>query len=203
MRARKVAIFAIVAGSFALGAAAGQANEDDAATELDTLLTRPITPAAITVCHGFNCRYRSVVSLTNRDISEMTRLMRGGRASPEAERKALGALMAWFDRRIGPQVGTVNHVAAAGADHVGSRDQFDCVDTTTNTVQVLRELERLKLLVHHRPGEPVSRMMPPHATAVVVDVGSRERWAVDGWVRAYGEQPVITPVRAWLDMPLP
>ena len=56
---------------------------------------------------------------------------------PAAERKAVAAAGAWFDRRIAPLAGTVNHVARAGMKYAYNVRQFDCIDSSRNTTSLL------------------------------------------------------------------
>src|SRR5690349_20332117 len=56
------------------------------------------TPSSVAVCHGFGCKYRAELGLTAADQATLARLMAPGKASAAAERKAIGAAGAWFDR---------------------------------------------------------------------------------------------------------
>ena len=64
------------------------------------------TTASVTVCHGFGCRHRTEIGLSSGDHAKLATLLAAGRASPEAERRAVAAAEAWFDHRVGPQAGT-------------------------------------------------------------------------------------------------
>jgi hypothetical protein len=74
----------------------------------------PPTPNVIFVCHGFGCKYRAEFDLTGNDRAKLAQLLAAGKSSAAAERKAVAAAGAWFDRRVGPLAGTVSHVARAG-----------------------------------------------------------------------------------------
>ncbi len=101
-------------------------------------------------------------------------------------------------RRSAPR----GHVAQASFSHSGERGQFDCIDTTHNITLMLRQLQLMGLLVHHRVAQPVSRIKP-HTTAVLRDRKTGVQWAVDGWTRGYGEVPDIMPVSIWMDAEYP
>ena len=73
-------------------------------------------------------------------------ILAAGRSSPGAERKAVAAAGAWFDRRVGPVAGTQNHVARAGAKYMYDVRQFDCIDSSRNTTSLLLVLDQLNLL---------------------------------------------------------
>ena len=171
------------------------------ATYGDFSLSAP-TPSSVIVCHGFGCKYRTEVGFTNMDHAKLAQIMVGGRASPAAERHAVAAAGAWFDKRIGPAAGTQRHVARAGAKYMYDAAQFDCIDTSRNTTSLLLVLEQLKLLRHHRVDSPESRGLlidgrPLHNTAVLTEKVSGEQWAVDSWTRGYGQAPEIMPLAQW------
>jgi hypothetical protein len=162
------------------------------------------TASSISICHGFGCKIITEVSLSAADRTRLVHLMAPGAASASAERRAVAAAAAWFDKRIAPTTGTTNHQARAGltftfADTAG---QFDCIDSSRNTTSLLQLLAGLKLLRHHTVGEPVARGFfidgrYPHATAVLIETQTGRRWSVDSWVRAYGQRPEIMPLERW------
>jgi hypothetical protein len=190
----------LTAISMLLAVSGARAQETDIGfADRDDLLTMPITPGVVVMCHGYNCRFRDEVTLSQRDFDEIAKLMKPAKASASAERAAVAKVMAWFDRRVGPEIGTAGHLARAGTGYAGDRRQFDCIDTTHNTTLVLRELERLNHLAHHRVAEPASRLGPPlHSTAVLAANSGGGAWAIDGWTRGYGELPDVMPLREWL-----
>lgn len=161
------------------------------------------TPATVYVCHGFGCKYRTEINFTAKDHVALAGLMAAGKTSAAAERRAVAAAGAWFDRRIAPAAGTRNHVAAAGAKYMFDVGQFDCIDASRNTTSLLLVLAQLKLLRHHSVDVPVSRGLlidgrPPHYTAVLVDTANGVKWAVDSWTRGYGQPPEVMTLARWL-----
>jgi len=162
----------------------------------------PPTPATVFVCHGFGCKYRAEVDLTPGDRAKLAQILAAGRASPAAERKAIAAAGAWFDRRVGPVAGTANHVARAGVSYMYDVHQFDCIDSSRNTTSLLLLLDQLNLLRHHDVDAPEARGFlidgrPPHATAVLVEKGTGTKWSVDSWTVGYGQAPDVMPLDQW------
>jgi hypothetical protein len=163
----------------------------------------PPTASSLVVCHGYGCRLRQEIGITAADRRHLAALMAAGRASAAAERHAVARAGAWFDRRIGPAAGTVNHVARAGVSYVMRSDhQFDCIDSSRNATTLLLLLDELRLLQFHEPDDPVARGYlidgrPPHVTAVLKDKTTGQRWAVDPWTRGYGQPPEIIPLARW------
>jgi hypothetical protein len=202
---RKLMVCAVAGGIIygsggAVAPAATSPNVVDAA--YGGFSVTPPTPSMVFVCHGFGCKYRDEVDLTAGDRAKLTQILAAGRASPAAERKAVAAAGAWFDRRVGPVAGTQNHVARAGAKYMYDVHQFDCIDTSRNTTSLLLVLDQLKLLRHHDVDAPEARGFfidgrPPHATAVLVEKATGTKWSVDSWTVGYGQALEVMPLDRW------
>ncbi len=74
----------------------------------------PPSAKSMTVCYGFVCRRREILDFTPGDRSALTQIMAAGRASAAAERAAVQKAVVWFDRRMGPILGTNKRVAQGG-----------------------------------------------------------------------------------------
>jgi len=164
----------------------------------------PPTPSSVFVCHGFGCKFRNEVAFSDMDRARLAQLMKPGKTSAAAERAAVSVAGAWFDRRIAVEAGTQRHIARAGMSHMNEPAQYDCIDTSRNTTSLLLVLEQLKLLRWHSVDSPRARGYlidgrPPHATAILVEKTSGERWSVDAWTRGYGEPPEIMRLSVWLN----
>ncbi len=160
------------------------------------------TPTTVFVCHGYGCRFRNEVDFSGADRATLTRFLVAGHGSAAAERRAVAAAGAWFDRRIAVDAGTKGHVARAGMSHMNEADQFDCIDSSRNTTSLLLVLEELHLLRFHDVDPPEARGhlfdgRPPHATAVLIEKASGVRWSVDSWTRGYGQPPEVMPLALW------
>lgn len=198
-----VAAAAFVAAGFVPPAGADMASVV-AATYSD-LSVSPPSIDSIDICHGFGCKYRDELGLTAADRATLAKLLAPGKASAVAERRAIGAAGAWFDRRMGPVAGTTGHVARANRYYMFDKRQMDCVDSSRNTTSLLLVLEQLKLLRHHDVAEPEARGYlidgrPPHVTAVLVEKGTGTKWSVDSWTRAYGQAPEIMQLAQWMTL---
>jgi hypothetical protein len=163
----------------------------------------PPQTSQMTVCYGFVCRRRFVMDFSPRDKAALAAILASGRASAAAERAAVQKAVIWFDRRLGPVIGTSKRVAhadiRAGADAVN----FDCWDTTRNVTSLLMILQDWGLLKHHTVGDPHYRgnalvLQTPHNTAVLVDRTSKVEWVVDMWTVGYGKPPEVMTVADWM-----
>ena len=199
VRAASLALFGLIA-----------AATSAAAVELDfgivkTLeqLSLPVPdPANPIVCHGFGCAYQTRVLLRTTDKAQIKKLFGAQAAkSADAERKAMAAIMAWFEKRVAAEAGTANAKARAGFGSAGDPSQFDCLDKTSNTVSVLAIVNEMGLLRHHVIDAPESRGLIinglPHTTAVVRERKSGQKWVVDGWTHNNGELPDVMPLETW------
>ena len=129
--------------------------------------------------------------------------MAGGKASAAAERVALQKAVVWFDKRMGPTLGTTKRIARADFRYFDDKHNYDCWDTTRNTTSLLLVLEQWGLLRHHTIGDPKYRgntlvLQTPHNTAVVIDRKTNTKWVVDMWPRGYAQLPDVMPVDKWV-----
>ncbi len=176
--------------------------DPDVVKVLEQLALPVPDPANPIVCHGFGCAYRTPILLRNADKAQIKKLFGQPAAkSPEGERQALAATMAWFEKRVAAEAGTATAKARAGLGHAGDPSQFDCLDKTSNTIGVLMIVADMGLLRHHVIDVPESRGFLtgglPHTTAVVRERRSGQKWAVDGWTHNNGELPDVLPLEEW------
>ena len=201
-------IFAAVLGAFLaalLGVSAAKAVEMSA--EVSNLYSSvsiyPPSATSMTVCYGFVCRRREILDFTAGDRSAITQIMAAGRASAAAERAAVQKVVVWFDRRMGPILGTNKRVAKADFRYFDDKHNYDCWDTTRNTTSLLLVLREWGLLKHHAIGDPHYRgntlvLQTPHNTAVLVERATKVEWVVDLWPRGYLQPPDVMTVQKWV-----
>jgi len=200
------ALIGILAGVPAAPGAQPALQPDAQITEAFTEVSLPRpSPEQIIFCHGYGCKFRTPIALSAAEHKRLTAIMAPGKTSPEAERVAAAAAVAWFDRLAGPIAGTSNHMARAGMHHAGERGQLDCIDSSRNTMSLLLVLDDLKLLRHHRVDAPVARGYlldgkAPHVTAVLAERRGARQWAIDSWTRAGGQPPEVVPLERWMTM---
>jgi hypothetical protein len=158
------------------------------------------------VCHAYGCRMQTAFRFTDADIAQLKALMTKTRKAdtPFEERRAVAYAIGWMETRTGDVIGT--SADRPGMDFAGSGDptQQDCVDEATNTTSYLLILERNGLLKHHTVGTPFSKENLlrgvagwPHWTAVLKENANGQKWAVDSWIYANGENPAIVEAEKW------
>jgi hypothetical protein len=157
------------------------------------------TSNRVVICHGFACKFRTVIAFGPNDHAVLRKIM-AKVTSPEAERVAAARAVAWYEKRIAPEAGTAG--AKARSTESGDPSQIDCVESSLNTTSALLMLQGLGLLRYHRVEPYESRMLFDfrhfvHSTAVLTDLRTDQKWAVDSWVRNSGELPDVRPLADW------
>jgi hypothetical protein len=168
-----------------------------------TVSIYPPSASSMTVCYGFVCRRREIVNFTAADRKALTTILAAGHASAAAERAAVQKAVIWFDRRMGPIIGTDKRVAKADFRYFDDKHNYDCWDTTRNTTSLLLVMQEWGLFKYHVVGNPHYRgnalvLQTPHNTAVLVDKATKVEWVVDLWPRGYAQPPDVMTVEKWV-----
>jgi len=181
-------------------AGAGSGDLDFGIAVVLERLSLPVPdPARPIVCHGFGCAYQTPIVLRPGDLARIKALFASVEDAID-ERRALAATMAWFEKRVAPEAGTAKAKARAGLGSAGDPSQFDCLDKTSNTIEVLSVVARLGLLRYHVIDAPESRGgigSLPHTTAVMRERANGQKWVIDGWTHKNGEYPDIMKLERW------
>ena len=158
------------------------------------------------VCHAYGCRMQTAFRFTDTDIAQLKTLMTKTRKAdtPYEERRAVAYAIGWMEKRTGDVIGTSADRPGMDFSASGDPTQQDCVDEATNTTSYLLILERNGLLKHHVVGTPFSKENLlrgvagwPHWTAVLKENANGQKWAVDSWIYANGENPAIVEAEKW------
>jgi hypothetical protein len=204
MRARLPAVFGIfIALLFDTPTAQAIEMSREVAALYSTVSIYPPSVTSMTVCYGFVCRRREILSFTPGDRAALTQILNAGHASAATERAAVQKAVVWLDRRMGPIIGTNQRVAKADFRYFDDKHNYDCWDTTRNTTSLLLVLQEWHLLKFHTVGDPHYRgntlvLQTPHNTAVLVDRATKIEWVVDLWPRGYLQSPDVMTVQKWV-----
>jgi hypothetical protein len=163
----------------------------------------PPSAQRMTVCYGFVCRRREILDFGPGDRNALTQILSSGHGSAAAERAAVQKAVIWFDRRMGPVIGTNKRVAKADFRYFDDSHNYDCWDVTRNTTSLLLVLQEWGLLKFHVVGDPHYRgnalvLQTPHNTAVLVERATKVEWVVDLWPRGYSQPPDVMTVEKWV-----
>jgi hypothetical protein len=203
-RSHSALAVALAAGVALLGAPAAAEELSQPMSYLySSVSINPPTARSMTVCYGFVCRRREILDFTSGDKAALTKILAAGRSSAAAERVAVQKAVVWFDRRMGPVIGTDKRIANADFRYFDDKHNFDCWDTTRNVTSLLLVLQDWGLLKFHVVGDPHYRgnalvLQTPHNTPVLIDRTTHVGWVVDMWTRGYAQMPDVTTVEQWV-----
>jgi hypothetical protein len=203
-RLRPILFAVLAASAFASPGLAGTMEMSRAVADLySSVSIYPPSATQMTVCYGFVCRRRQILDFGAGDRAALSAIMNSGRANAAAERAAVQKAVIWFDRRMGPILGTNKRVAKADFRFRDDAHNYDCWDTTRNTTSLLLVLQQWGLLKFHSVGDPKYRgnalvLQTPHNTAVLLDRATKVEWVVDLWPRGYLQPPDVMTVAKWV-----
>ena len=149
-------------------------------------------------CYAFGCKSIQKIYYTPQQWFDIERLFTFKILTPDEEKQAIRKAIAMMETFSGEITGTSLDKAGnyPGYDII---KQQDCIDESTNTFQYLGALEDLSLLRWHKV-EPKKRRIYwfiNHWTAVISEISSNQKFAVDSWYRDNGEPPYIQPLQDW------
>jgi hypothetical protein len=175
----------------------GKATED--MFDFREIIASP-TPQHYSVCLDHSCATIVTDALTDSEWLEVTAPLRRPPGGASAEQAAIGRSMALFETVVGRHTGTSGD-RGRNASGFGQPGQLDCIDESTNTTTYLKLLERDGLLRYHRVAERATRfglfVGMPHSTAVIEELHSGSRYAVDSWFFDNGQPPHIVRLEDW------
>ena len=178
-------------------------GSDSPSAWIEAMDNRAPTKSAIYVCHTYGCKQKYTFRPSKTDLGKLEAILAKGDKDPQAERKAIGHAVEWFENRVGPLMGSDKDKGGLDLASSGVRGQMDCIDEASNTTSLLSFAELHGFLKHHKVQSPVARGFfldgrYPHATAVVKVKTSGEKYAVDSWIHDNGVYPEIKPLKVWL-----
>ena len=156
----------------------------------------------VTVCHGYDCTYRSPVVFSAAEWRQVRDRFQTRPADAAAERRAIAAAIALIEEIVGRRVGTATDKGGIALIAAGDATQQDCIDESTNTTAYLLLMVQDGLIRHHRVAEPASRgvfldFRWYHQSAVIAGHGSGREFVVDSWYGDNGAPPVVTTLDQW------
>jgi hypothetical protein len=154
----------------------------------------------IPVCRSYGCAKIEHVHLTKTEQETIKNLFKSNGNAPH-ERRNIKTAIAAFENIFGNKTGTS---ADIGGTYVRlGHYQQDCVDESTNTTTYLLLLEQMELLQYHKVNALTSRApilsgrLGPHRTAVITEIATGQKFAVDSWFHDNGFKPEIIELDIW------
>ncbi len=166
-------------------------------------ISERFTPDKLVYCFGHDCSMQANVSFQPDDWQAVRALFADPNADFKQEQQNIRTAIGLLEQFAGAQAGTSKDKGGTmsfGYD-VGP-PQLDCYDEAINVTNFLGLLERDGLLRYHRVEAPVQRAFIQgdiiHATGVIREIDSGQRYAVDSSYFDNGEKASIVLLDSWL-----
>jgi hypothetical protein len=192
-------------------AGCGYSSGDDVRKHYAKFNVNPPHGNKVTVCHAYSCKEQTIYSFSQKDIAEIAAIMKKVKRAdtPFEERRAVAYAIGHVEVEVGAKLGIKDR---AGMQFIasGNPTQQDCVDEATNTTSYLLVLQSNGLLKHHTVegtmykqnlARGLATLNPvkywPHFAAVLKEKKSGQKYAIDSWSGANGENPAVVKVEDW------
>jgi hypothetical protein len=152
------------------------------------------------VCMGGGCAEIRHLSITSEDWKEITEIFyrAGHHVDAKHERKLISIAIGAFEKIIGFKTGTSQDLAGTFNTLKG---QLDCNDEAINSTTYMRLMRQSGLIKLHEVEDMRTRNFFfngwPHTTAVIHEIATGERFAVDSWFYDNGFPATIVPFVLW------
>ncbi len=152
-------------------------------------------------CQNYDCAVVKNVTLGKSEWKRIDKAFGKKAKTAEQEREKIGKIIGVFEEVLGPLTKTEGD--REGTFVQTGDGQLDCVDESTNTTVYLTLLQQKGLIKFHEIGQPevryplISGRGWMHQTAVITDIKTGERFAVDSWFEDNGVPAYIVPLEEW------
>ena len=158
--------------------------------------------SGFTVCHGYDCAFRSPVRLDTATWAQLRAIFTPAPADAAAEREKIVRAVSLFENAVGMRIGTTKDIAGMAGVLAGDPGQLDCIDESVNTTVYLILLDDAGLLKWHAPGTPAFRgaffdFRWYHQTAVLKEKATGSEYALDTWFRRNGQRGYLVHLDDW------
>jgi hypothetical protein len=152
------------------------------------------------VCQGGGCVQSNVLSISEPEWNSISRIFNIKANNASEERQQISQAIGSLEIIVGVKNGTANDLAGT-FDNSEAPGQMDCNDEAINTTTYLRLLKQQGLIALHEVEDIRTRNFFftgwPHSTAVIHDIKTGERFAVDSWFYDNGHAATIVPFKTW------
>ncbi|MGQ0443229.1 MAG: hypothetical protein ACT4OH_07270 [Methylophilaceae bacterium] len=168
--------------------------------EINRIFRQQPTLSKFEICQGGGCALAKQTSLNEEDWQQITPLFTPSPRNAEEERGQVSRAIGLLEELVGDEVGTASDRAGTfdNSDYTG---QQDCNDEAINSTTYLRLLQQNGFLQFHEIEDMRTRNFFftgwPHTTAVIREVKSGIRYAVDSWFYDNGHPATIVPFQQW------
>ena len=155
---------------------------------------------AFEICQGGGCAEVSQLNLSQAEWQPISQIFSSKAQNASQERAQIAKAIGALESVVGVKIGTTSDRAGT-FDNSNYQGQLDCNDEAINTTTYMRLLKQNGLMQHHEIEDTRTRNFFftgwPHTTAVIHDIKTGERYAVDSWFYDNGAPAVIVPFAEW------
>ena len=158
------------------------------------------TTSSFEICHSGGCADISVVSISDDEWKQVSVLFNNNAQTAAEERTQIAQAIGVLESIVGNKIGTSGDLAGTfgNSSHKG---QLDCNDEAINSTTYMRLLKNSGLIQLHAIEDTRTRNFFftgwPHSTAVIREIATGERFAVDSWFYDNGHAASIVPFTLW------
>ena len=157
------------------------------------------------ICWGGGCETVSLVSLSSVEWQAVADIFSPDSSNlaadaAEQERSQIALAIGVLENIVGVKTGTSEDKAGT-FDNSAYPGQLDCNDEATNSTTYMRLLQQAGLIKLHAIEDTRTRNFFftgwPHTAAVIREIKTGERYAVDSWFYDNGHPATIVPFSLW------
>lgn len=171
-----------------------------ALSDVTRIFRQTPTLAHFEVCHGGGCLESSQLAISDAEWQSVVQLFANKATNAQDERTQIANAIGELERIVGQKNGTSNDLAGTFFEGKLS-GQLDCNDEAINTTTYMRLLKANDLIQFHEIEDTRTRNFFftgwPHSTAVIHEIQTGERFAVDSWFYDNGHAATIVPFDTW------
>lgn len=158
------------------------------------------TLGAFEICHSGGCAEVSSVALSDEEWQQVSNIFDHNAQNAAQERTQIAQAIGVLETLVGNKIGTAGDLAGTfgNSAHAG---QLDCNDEAINSTTYMRLLKTNGLMPLHAIEDTRTRNFFftgwPHSTAVIREIATGNRYAVDSWFYDNGHAAAIVPFAQW------
>ncbi len=152
------------------------------------------------VCQGGGCAESNQVAISETEWKNVAQIFKIKATNSADERLQISKAIGELEQIVGAKNGTSTDLAGT-FDSGNIPGQLDCNDEAINSTTYMRLLKQKGLIQLHEIEDTRTRDFFftgwPHTTAVIHEIKTGERYAVDSWFYDNGTSATIVPFAMW------
>jgi hypothetical protein len=168
--------------------------------DMSRIFHSPISLSSFEICHSGGCADISTVSLSNEEWQQVRAVFANNAENGAEERAQIAQAIGVLEGLVGNKIGTSSDLAGTFGNSAYP-GQLDCNDEAINSITYMRLLKSDGLMPLNEIEDTRTRGYFfngwPHTTAVIHDIKTGERFAVDSWFYDNGHAATIVPFAQW------